>query len=301
MKCPNCGREIEKIQYLGAPVDMCPDCRGIWSEENDFEQFLRYVWKECDGLLISEPGAGQEEDKKFNSEKMCPRCRLNLIETKYSPYSSVILNKCPACKGIWSDAGSVEKLAKERWEDFKLTATTTLHPVLKKKYDNQAETTVSVGSFFKYFFSLAWGLPVASDLKAASVPFVSYAIILINIGVFLLQKCFIENANSFFMKYGFVVTKMFSFSGLLAFFTSLFLHAGWMHLLSNMFFLWLFCAAVEEFFGHYYFLVFYFLCGIAANLLHSVANISSPAPLVGASGAIAGVLGAYFLLYPARC
>ena len=81
-------------------------------------------------------------------------------------------------------------------------------------------------------------------------------------------------------------------------FTSLFLHGGWMHLLGNMLFLWIYGDNVEDAMGHARYLVFYLLCGIAAIFVQSLANPDSPYPIIGASGAISGVLGAYLLLFP---
>jgi len=80
--------------------------------------------------------------------------------------------------------------------------------------------------------------------------------------------------------------------------TSLFLHGGWVHLLGNMLFLWIFGDNVEDAIGHVPFLVFYLLCGVAANFTHILTNPLSREPTIGASGAIAGVLGAYLVLYP---
>lgn len=84
----------------------------------------------------------------------------------------------------------------------------------------------------------------------------------------------------------------------LTLFTYMFFHAGWMHLIGNMLFLWVFADNVEDSMGHWRFLVFYLACGIAAGLVHAVMSGGSAAPLVGASGAVAGVLGAYLVLYP---
>jgi membrane associated rhomboid family serine protease len=81
-------------------------------------------------------------------------------------------------------------------------------------------------------------------------------------------------------------------------FTSMFMHGGWMHLIGNMLYLWIFGDNVEDSMGHGRFVVFYLLCGIAAVLAQAVPDPSSTIPMVGASGAISGVLGAYLLLYP---
>ena len=84
----------------------------------------------------------------------------------------------------------------------------------------------------------------------------------------------------------------------LTFLTYMFLHAGWMHLISNMLFLWVFADNVEDAFGHFAFALFYLLCGIGGALAHVLMAPGSTAPLIGASGAVSGVIGAYALLYP---
>ncbi len=84
----------------------------------------------------------------------------------------------------------------------------------------------------------------------------------------------------------------------LTFITYMFLHAGWLHLISNMLFLWVFADNVEDAFGYFAFALFYVLCGIAGALAHVLMSPYSDAPLIGASGAVSGVIGAYVLLYP---
>jgi membrane associated rhomboid family serine protease len=80
--------------------------------------------------------------------------------------------------------------------------------------------------------------------------------------------------------------------------TSMFLHAGWMHLLGNMLFLWVFGGSVEDRMGHFAYLVFYLVCGLGAGAVHTAFNWGSTVPTIGASGAISGVLGAYIILFP---
>ncbi len=80
--------------------------------------------------------------------------------------------------------------------------------------------------------------------------------------------------------------------------TSMFLHAGWMHLLGNMLFLWVFGGNVEDALGHFQYLIFYFICGIGAAVAHTIFNWGSNVPTVGASGAISGVMGAFIVLFP---
>ena len=80
--------------------------------------------------------------------------------------------------------------------------------------------------------------------------------------------------------------------------TSMFLHASWLHLIGNMWFLWIFGDNIEDYLGHFSYLLFYLVCGFAAAITHILLNAGSRLPSVGASGAIAGVMGAYFVLYP---
>lgn len=81
-------------------------------------------------------------------------------------------------------------------------------------------------------------------------------------------------------------------------FTSMFMHGGWMHLIGNMLYLWIFGDNIEDSMGHWRFIVFYLLCGIAADAVHVFLNATSTIPTIGASGAISGVLGAYLILHP---
>ncbi len=81
-------------------------------------------------------------------------------------------------------------------------------------------------------------------------------------------------------------------------FTSMFLHGGWMHLLGNMLFLWVFGGAVEEALGHFQYLIFYLICGVGSALVHTMFNLGSKVPTIGASGAISGVMGAFIVLFP---
>lgn len=85
---------------------------------------------------------------------------------------------------------------------------------------------------------------------------------------------------------------------ILPLFTSMFLHGGWMHLLGNMLFLWVFGGAVEETLGHFQYFIFYLVCGVGSALVHTAFNLGSRVPTIGASGAISGVMGAFIVLFP---
>ena len=148
-----------------------------------------------------------------------------------------------------------------------------------------------------------------NPLKIVPFQFVTMTIILINIAVFAWQAFLpLGDENSFVLGYGMVPAVLFDHSLLppdivrlpaeITLLTYMFLHTDVWHLLGNMLFLWVFADNIEDAMGHFRFALFYLLCGIAAGLCHGLFEADSIAPLIGASGAAAGVLGAYLLLHP---
>src|ERR1700728_4299062 len=137
--------------------------------------------------------------------------------------------------------------------------------------------------------------PLRDTQPSYSKPVVTTLIIAINILVFLFEASLDPyTQNAFIAQYG-LVPANFHVS---AIFTSMFLHGGWLHVLGNMWFLWIFGDNIEDLLGHAKFLAVYLLCGIVAALGQVIANPNSTVPMVGASGAIAGVMGAYLVKFP---
>jgi membrane associated rhomboid family serine protease len=156
-------------------------------------------------------------------------------------------------------------------------------------------------------------VPLKDDnpLKLIRFQYVSLAIIILNVVVFLITGPLRGDQALTLVEYGFgvVPSEIWDVSRVpnpvfnpvaepLTLLTYMFLHGGWLHLLSNMAFLWVFADNVEDAFGPFGFALFYLLCGIAGALTHVFMLPDSHAPLIGASGAVSGVLAAYLLLYP---
>ena len=137
-------------------------------------------------------------------------------------------------------------------------------------------------------------IPLRDIIPSRTTPIVTIALIVTNVLVFLFELSLGRGVDDFTMYFG-LVPAAFSW---VAVFTSMFLHGGLFHVAGNMLYLWIFGDNVEDRMGHGRFLVFYLLCGIAAALAQTIAAPDSVVPMVGASGAIAGVMGAYFVLYP---
>lgn len=137
-------------------------------------------------------------------------------------------------------------------------------------------------------------IPLRDVIPSRTRPIVTVAIIALNVLVFLRQTGLGSDEEAFIHAYG-LVPALFSWFNVL---TSTFVHGGLMHAAGNMLYLWIFGDNVEDRMGHGRFLAFYLLCGAGAALAQTVAAPDSFVPMVGASGAIAGVMGAYFVLYP---
>ena len=150
-------------------------------------------------------------------------------------------------------------------------------------------------------------IPIRDTIRSETYPIINYVLIALNILAFLVEQSLGRNLNEFVFTYGLVparysvpqISAYFTTAQqVIAFLTFMFLHGGFFHLLGNMWFLYIFGDNVEDRLGHFRYLAFYLLCGLASGISHLFLNWTSQIPTIGASGAIAGVMGAYFILYP---
>ncbi len=149
-------------------------------------------------------------------------------------------------------------------------------------------------------------IPLRDTVRSKSIPFANYSLIIICGLVFFYEISAGGQVGRIFNRFGVipaVVISTFSPRGfdlhpVLSLLTSMFLHGGWFHLMGNMLFLYVFGDNVEDRLGHLRYLIFYLLAGVSASLVEVFFRPESVVPLIGASGAIAGVMGAYFLLFP---
>ena len=152
-------------------------------------------------------------------------------------------------------------------------------------------------------------LPIRDDQPRYSTPLVTRFLIVLNLAIFVLEWALDPQSLKLLVhQFGVVPYHLAAFLGgssrysllavVLPFFTSMFLHGSWMHVIGNMWFLYIFGDNVEDYLGHFKYLVFYLLTGLIAMATQVAVNLHLTVPALGASGAIAGVLGAYFILYP---
>lgn len=151
-------------------------------------------------------------------------------------------------------------------------------------------------------------IPLKDENPSKTIPFVNVFLILANLAAFIYLKYFIHgDPQPVFSQLGFIPYEISHLKDIspqnlvpipFTILTSMFIHGGWMHLIGNMLYLWIFGDNIEDRLGHVRYIFFYLMCGIFATLVHGLVNVNSRIPSVGASGAIAGVLGAYLLLFP---
>ncbi len=147
-------------------------------------------------------------------------------------------------------------------------------------------------------------IPYKDDNPTRIIPFITILIIAMNIFVFILQFMYGLDSRSIVYKYGAIPSNIAGLESnqpihpVLTIFTSMFMHGGLFHIGGNMLYLWIFGNNIEDKLGHLKFFIFYLFCGIVAAISHVVTEPHSNIPMIGASGAVSGVLGAYVLLFP---
>jgi membrane associated rhomboid family serine protease len=149
-------------------------------------------------------------------------------------------------------------------------------------------------------------IPLKDNIPASTTPYVNYGLIAVNFLVFWGELSWGPQLPRLVQALGFIPVRFLGLLGsgphgwpaVVPLFSALFLHSGWLHIIANMWFLYIFGDNVEDVLGHGRYLLFYLTCGVGANLVYFGLVPQSPIPLIGASGAIAGVMGAYFFLFP---
>jgi membrane associated rhomboid family serine protease len=146
-------------------------------------------------------------------------------------------------------------------------------------------------------------IPLRDDAPRYSSPGVTWFLIGLNLLIYLFEASLPRYSQAAFVAQFSLIPTAFTHPGwhgapYITLFTSMFIHAGWAHVIPNMWFLWIFGDNVEDHFGHFRYLMLYLVCGVAAAVLQIALTPDSRVPTVGASGAIAGIMGAYFALFP---
>ena len=305
MKCPSCGKHLERCTYHGITLDRCMPCGGLWFDKDELNPFLERWLAAHEDTPYAPTGlvrSARATDRLGEAERACPRCACAMGKLNYAYDSNIILDRCPSCQGIWLDRGEVERLAmfmKGNPKIDRLAASIADHAKEREEFSQFVDGMSTLGSRpIWFYFAPRVVLPLSDDLGRQRFPGITLAVLATNVAVFLFTALGVPDLYSFFSTYGLIPAKALAGEQAHAFLTHMFLHAGFIHLLGNMLFLWIFADNVEDAFGHLGFIPLYLVCGLAGIGLHAAVDPASMVPCIGASGAIAGMMGAYLVLHP---
>ena len=300
MNCPVCGETLHRVAYRNLVLDQCSGCQGVWYDANELGAFLEHYLADHPDLppatltVRQQPGAfapGSEKDRA------CPRCNFPMEKYNYGYDSGIILDRCHACTGVWVDANEVRRLARYVKGHPKLNQLAeSLAAHTREREDFTGDIRVAPLAIFYAWIGLA--VPYADDTPKETVPFVTYALLFTNLFVMVWLYYAVDDWQEVFSTYGMVPAKVAAGRGWGSLITSMFLHGGLGHLCGNMLFLWIFGDNVEDRLGHLRFVVFYLVAGIVADLFFLALHAGGTTPVIGASGAISGVMGAYLVFFP---
>lgn len=299
MKCPACADKLAEVRSQTTVVDICVRCRGIWFDKGEFANFLRGLTKHKDtSLAISSQAKSpllKDSPDKDKKDRLCPRCH-QVMRIYYIYDFDAILDQCPQCQGVWTDRAEVPKIAGYGIEDSPLKNTIEGSMIRDQSVKDLIDLskTTRWPTILTWFFLPKIILPLTDLNPRRKEPYMTKLIIIFCSFVFVGQMAFAPRTESLLDQFGLVPANFLS----VGLFTSMFLHADFLHLISNMFFLWLFGDNVEDKFSPLGYVILFVYCGLSASLLHSLMHYGEMTPVIGASGAVSGIMGAYMFFYP---
>jgi membrane associated rhomboid family serine protease/Zn-finger nucleic acid-binding protein len=308
MLCPNCQKPLHPFNYHSIIIDLCAQCGGLWFDPQELPAYIETFRKihEFPPLALSE--ATQKAHNIYTlaeQHKKCPRCLLPMTKFNYAYNSNVFLDRCSICQGIWTDRDEIVKAVRFNQGNSLINKLAEAMAKEQKDFQQQLDTMEAFASVSSrvpliLLFMPKIILPLTDDNPRINVPWVTLILIGLNISIFWTQLLFlpIETWPALYQRFGLIPSQFMAGDVNITLFTAFFLHGGLFHLLGNMFFLWLFGDNVEDRFGPVKFLLFYLACGLAANCGHIYFHQTSTVPLIGASGAVSGIMGAYLVLFP---
>ena len=300
LHCPRCNQHppLEVAHYAGSEIDVCPKCAGLWCQPEDWSS------EQLGPFPKAQLVPGMPVDRRAPdivavgpSQLDCPSClrtltKLNVGSSSVgessadesSPVrssqgrSSIVaeIDQCTYCGGVWFDHKEMEHLEALR------------------EWTVERQRIVAETTWGTWWFQLFSQMPVEFNIRPRRFPIITAALIILNTLVFIYQFGTPQERWITLTARPDLILAGSTFWALL---TSMFLHAGWMHLFGNMYMLYILGDNVEDVLGRGWYLLFYLICGLIATAAFVVLNPNSSNPLVGASGAIAGVMAAYFILF----
>jgi membrane associated rhomboid family serine protease len=284
--CPDCRVPLRPFRLEKVLVDFCLRCSGMWLDRGELEALS--------GRRVAPGEKDRVGTQPQKGSRACPACSASLYRRELGPDSGVTIDECPTCAGVWLDKGELSAAKKYR---------KAMHKDLRRKgvgrrqAHAQSLQHLDEDSAGVVVFQYLTGLPLEMYVPQVLFPPVVMTLIGINVLV-LAAALLLGDFEAWVRALGEVPSRISSLRDLHTLFTSMFVHGGVLHLVGNMYFLWVTGDNLEERFGPLRFLAFYLLAGLVAGLAQVLSAPSSNVPAIGASGAISGMLGAYVVLFP---
>jgi membrane associated rhomboid family serine protease/Zn-finger nucleic acid-binding protein len=305
MRCPRCHALLRPVQQQTQrgriEIDYCPSCRGIYFDSGELEALLQL---DGDAALVGgralfvRPPGGLATPPPIPCPRH-PHIAMNelLMTGAEGPLLHAVrgdrgrpelrIDRCPRCAGIWLDGGELAALTE-------VVHAAPIHP-LWAPVPSPAEGVERAATPWLWLFMFLTGLPVETWQTRARRPLVVLLLLIVCCAVYAMQA--VLGDDSLTRLFGLYPARLWR-GDYLPLVTHMFLHGSIVHLLGNLYFLWVFGDNVEDRLGSGRFLFLYLISGLGAALLHCLLSSDPTVPVVGASGAIAGVLAAYALLFP---
>ncbi len=296
MQCPVCTRQLTPKLSLETTLYSCPNGCGLWFAAGTLPRYLKSLVKseriKPTSTRLFQRRHVERVSQDENTSRKCPECQNRLQSLNYGYDSNVWIERCPICTGFWADRGKVTQLARHFKSDPKIVAAGQIlaqEAKQKQRLPDSPQFTDMGLSLLPIPI-----LPTGTDEECERVPWVTISLITLCCIVYLYQWQVCQDGEAFINRYAFVPAHVWSIHQI----TSLFLHHNVWHLIGHMVFLWFLGRNVEDRLGWLRFLGLYFFGAMAANLLTGWATPSLNINCIGASGAIAGIMGAYLILFP---
>lgn len=274
--CPNCATlTMEKVDYHQQEVDKCKQCDGIWLEKGELNAALSIADNDNDQVTLED----ELGDELGESKRYCHICDQTLTRYYLMSGFEVEVDACSSCSGVWLDNEELEKVAQS--------------PAIAKAL-LELDKPVAKRT---WLFQILSQMPVEYNLKPKRTPWVTYSLILLNLLIFISYYSGVVGEYYAYDNFSLHSNQVSHGNQLWTLLTHMYMHGGVMHLVGNMYFLYIIGDNLEDALGRGKFILLYTICGFAAGAAQILSDPSSTIPMVGASGAIAGLFAMYLLWF----